>query len=359
MKILVINTVPFGVNGISKIIIELYRAMDKTGKQIDFVANDRIEETYADIIEEGGGRIFMFRDRNKKPFAYIKKLSALIREEDYDIVHIHGNSALMQIELEAVKKSGSACKTIVHGHNTSCTHKFLNNLLHKRFMKSFDYAAACSREAGRFLCRNDDFFLLNNGIDENKFLFDENIRREVRNKNNNSGKFVLLHVGLFNEQKNHEFLLDVFAEVVKKDPDCELRLIGEGELMPKIKEKADQLGIADKVVFAGVTMTPEKEYNGADILVFPSLYESFGLVAVEAQCCGLPCVVSDRVPASVGLSDEFERLPLEESLEKWAKHILFYKGKTARHSRDRETAEKGFSIKENADRLKRFYEKLR
>ena len=359
MKILVINTVEFGINGMSKIIIDFYRFMDKKGKKIDFAANDRIEKAYADIIREGGSRIFEFRDRNKKPFAYIKKLSDLIREEDYDVVHIHGNSSLMLIELEAVRKSGCACKTIVHGHNTSCTHKMLHNILHKRFMKSFDYAAACSREAGRFLCRNDDFFLLNNGIEESKFLFDENIRREVRRKNKNDDKFVLLHVGLFNEQKNHEFLLDVFAAVLKKDPNCQLRLLGEGELMPKIREKAEQMGIADKVIFAGVTLDPEKEYNGADILVFPSLYESFGLVAVEAQCCGLPCVVSDRVPASVGLSDEFERMPLEDSPEKWAKHILFYKGKKSRRSRDKETAEKGFSIKENADRLRRFYEKMR
>ncbi len=358
MKILVINTVEFGVNGMSKIIIDFYRFMDRKGKKIDFVANGRIERSYADIIKEGGGRIFEFQNRNRKPFSYIKKLSQLIREEDYDIVHIHGNSALMQIELEAVRKSGCACKTIVHGHNTSCTHKFLNNLLHKRFMKSFDYAAACGRDAGRFLCRNDDFFLITNGIDESRFLYDERVRREVRRENGNDDKFVLLHVGLFNEQKNHDFLIDVFAEVLKKDPNCELRLIGQGELMPKIKEKVEHLGIADKVVFAGVTLTPEREYNGADVFVLPSLHEGLVLVAMEAQCSGLPCVVSDRVLA-VGLSDDFERLPLEDSLEKWAEHILFYKGKTNRHSRDTEIAEKGFSIRENADRLKRFYEKLR
>ncbi len=358
MRILIINTVPFNVNGMSTIIIDLFRFMDKTNKEIHFIANDTIEGKYARIISNGGSRTYLFDRRSRRPLAYIKRLAELIRDMQYDIVHIHGNSALMQIELEAVKRSGCDCKTIVHGHNTSCTHMFLHNLLHKRFMKSFDMAVACSKEAGHFLCRNNNFFLLNNGIEENRFLFDEKVRNEERSKNGNDDKFVLLHVGLFNQQKNHSFLIDVFSEVVKKDSNCQLRLVGEGEKLPEIKEKVKQLGLEDKVVFTGVTFTPEREYNGADVLVFPSLYESFGLVAVEAQCTGLPCIVSDKLPASVGLSEEFERLSLEDSPEKWAKHILFYKAKKTRHSLDDEVRKKGFSIRENAARLGKFYDKI-
>lgn len=357
MKVLIINTVRFHINGMSTIIMNYHKYIDDNRIQLDFVVNEYIDDIYRKQIEEKNGKIFVLKNRNKLPFIYIKNLRGIIKNGNYDVIHIHGNSALMTTELIAANVDKKA-KKLVHAHSTDCTHKIIHKLLYKKFMKSYDYALACSDAAGKWLYNTHEYTVINNGIAEHKFIFNQNLRNKLRSENNISDNFVLLHVGLFNKSKNHDFLIDVFYEVLKKESKAVLRLVGKGDLLNDIKEKTKKLGIENKVMFVGTTNNPETEYNMADALVFPSLHESFGLVTVEAQCTGLPCVLSENVPKDIKITDNVDFLSLNEPPSVWADTVLKYNVKSDRGSHDKEVVEHNYSIAFEAEKLADFYERI-
>lgn len=355
-KVLIINTVPFRINGMSTIIMNYYRFMDKSEISFDFVCNGEINEIYINQFEDN---YFLLHNRNRKPFSYIKKLSEIIRNGNYDIVHIHGNSALMQTELEAVKKSGVDCVKIVHSHNTTCSHMKLHKLLYKRFSRSYDYAIACSDKAGEWLFSGKEYLVMKNAVDTDRFSFKKNKRDEYRRKLEiPENSFVIGHTGLFNEQKNHSFLIDIFNEVLKKNKNSVLLLLGEGKLQDSIKEKVRELDIEKNVIFTNNVSDTENYYNVMDVFVMPSLHEGLPLTLVEAQSTGLPCVVADTITESSKLNTNFDFLSLEDSPEKWADKILKYVHFDSRSSCGEIIAENGFSIKHEADRLTEFYKKV-
>lgn len=341
----------------SNVIIDFYNNMDRNGISFDFAVYEEIEEKYRSIIKNNGDRYFLFHNRNKNPFSYIKKLSALIRRNKYDIIHIHGNSALMSIELRAIKKSGSDAKVIVHAHNTECTHQLLNKLLNGYFTTHYDYAFACSDAAGKWLYKKSPYKVINNGIDEKRFRYQPVLRERLRKENNLVGKFVITHVGRFNEQKNHAFLIKVFEELHRMAPESVLRLVGTGALEQKIREIVHNSEVSDFVTFVGVTDKVELEYQMADVFVLPSLYESFGLVNVEAQCAGVPCVISDTVPKDIQITDNVKFLSLLDTPEEWAKAILTFKN-INRKSNDEQVVSHHYSIYSEAQRLSRIYQKI-
>ncbi|MDD6082299.1 MAG: glycosyltransferase [Oscillospiraceae bacterium] len=358
MKILVINTVEFHINGISNMIMGLYKNINDNKINFDFIINNVIDNKYENVIKGKNDGVYILKNRNKNPFYYINKLSNIIKKNDYDIVHIHGNSALMSIELMAVKKSHTKAKVIVHAHNTDCTHRFLNKILYRYFIKNYDYAVACSKAAGEWLYKNNSkYTVLNNGIDENSFQYNPEIRNSNREKKCLADKFVITHIGRFNSQKNHEFLIDIFKVISERNKNAVLRLVGEGELKEKIITKVCENGLSDKVYFVGEIENPEIEYNIADVFVLPSLYESFGLVNVEAQCSGLPCVISDTVPKDIKIIENVVFLSLNESHEIWAETIMKYEN-IKRENHSDEVVSKGFSIKTNANILLEMYKKI-
>lgn len=354
IKVLVINTVKFLTNGMSNVIIDFYQNMDRSGIAFDFVANEEIESKYSNIIKKNGDRFFLFHNRNKKPFSYIKRLSTLIKKNKYDIIHIHGNSALMSIELRAIKKSGSNAKVIVHAHNTDCTHQILNKMLYGYFVNRYDLALACSEAAGKWLYKEHPYKVINNCIDEQRFRYQPELRDSLKKNNNLEDKFVITHVGRFNEQKNHAFLIKIFEFIHRIDSNSVLRLVGTGALEQKIRQIVSNSEVADYVTFVGVTDKVELEYQMADVFVLPSLYESFGLVNVEAQCAGLPCVISDTVPRDIQITEQVKFLSLQDPPEKWAKEILSFKG-AHRESNEDSVVSHHYSIHHEANELLKIY----
>ena len=149
-----------------------------------------------------------------------------------------------------------------------------------------------------------------------RFQFDSAVRKNARHELSLDGKYVLGHVGRLCYQKNQEFLLDVFARVVKQRPDTILLLVGEGEDRPILEEKAQRLGVADKVCFYGFCADVSKLYQAMDIFVFPSRFEGLGIAAVEAQAVGLPVVCSMDVPNEARITDHVTALKLENQTGK-------------------------------------------
>lgn len=357
MKVLIVDTVPFRINGISNIILNYYR-YTKDQVDYDFVINDFIHPSYESELRADGCRLFRLENRNKSPFSYIRKLEKIIRDGNYDVVHIHGNSALMSIELLACERSKSKAKRIVHAHNTDCTHRTLHRLLYGWFIQHYDCAIACSKAAGEWLYGEHPHRVLNNGIRVERFVWNPILRKEMRKRLQLSERdLVLLHVGLFNEQKNHVFLIDVFREVVQRNPNAKLRLVGKGDTQVQIRRKVAQYGLESKVTFVGETLYPQEEYHAADVFVMPSLYESFGLVTVEAQCSGLPCVLSDRIPKEIAVTENVAFLPLEQPVEAWAEQILAF-AECERSDHQADVVKKGYSIEREARALVEMYREI-
>ena len=170
-----------------------------------------------------------------------------------------------------------------------------------------------------------------------------------------TNEFTIGHVGRFNPQKNHPFLLDIFAALLKQVPDAVLLLVGGGEDMPKIQAKAQSLGVTDHVRFLGVRSDVADLMQAMDVFVFPSLYEGLPVTMVEAQASGLPCLISDKVPRESILTEGLvEVMPLSATPDKWADKILTMRN-IPRTDRRKEIAAHGFDITTEAVKLQEFY----
>lgn len=188
------------------------------------------------------------------------------------IVHIHGNSANMAIELLAVTFGGVKVK-ITHSHNTATMHPCMHKMLWPLFAKLCTVRLACGEDAGKWLYREQKFTVLNNGIETNKYLFSDSVRSITRKELGVKENEILLgHIGNFIEQKNHTFLIDIFSEVHRANPEFKLLLISDGMLMPTIKDKVHSLELDDAVVFLGKTMNVQNYLSAMDLFLLPSLH---------------------------------------------------------------------------------------
>ena len=240
----------------------------------------------------------------------------------------------------------------------------------KQFLRPFSkrYAThyfCCSELAGRWLFGNKTYdqgkvYLLNNAIDVDKFKYDEKIRKEKRKELNiKDNQLVIGHIGRFVQQKNHEFLIDIFNEIYKQDKNAILLLIGEGPLKEEIQNKVNELGLDKNVKFLGQRSDANELYQAMDLFLFPSLYEGLGMVLIEAQCAGLPCIASIEVPQIAKISDKFVFENLKENPKKWADICLkFLKEKSIRKNSEKSLNIQNYNIKNEAKKLKNKYNDL-
>lgn len=361
MRVLVISTVRFRTNGITSVIMNYYRNMDRQKIQMDFVVINEIPDPLRTELEAAGAGIFRL-PRKENPPAYRRGLYRLMRENQYDIVHIHGNSAMMALETWTAKRAGIPVR-IAHSHNTTCTHPRLHRILYPLFARTYTHGLACGEEAGRWLFRDAPFEVIKNGIDLGRFGYSESVRARYREKTGAGDRTVIGHVGNFIGQKNHEFLIRVFEKLLREEPGYLLLLIGDGQLMDAVRHQVRELGLDDSVLFLGKTMEVEKYLQAMDIFVLPSRYEGLPVVLVEAQAAGLPCLVSDVVTDAADLTGQVKFLPGGD-VDGWTDAIR----RTRAGAEDRECVSgqareritgAGYDIAENACRLNERYEQYR
>ena len=284
---------------------------------------------------------------------------------DYVAVHGHiGSTAALY--LHEAKKHG--LYAIAHSHNTNGVG--FGDLVYRAFAFPTRFIAdqffACSRAAGvdRFGSRigNDDSrcIVLRNAIDTQRFAYSAQTRRAARSKwGISDDEFVIGHVGRFVQQKNHIFLLDIFAEMLKREPKSRLLLVGQEDPDHIIRQKAEALGIADRIIFAGVHRDTAPFYQAMDVFLLPSLFEGFGIVNIEAQTSGLPCFASDKVVAPESkVTDLMHFIPLEKSPKQWSEEIFqFLSLLGPRRDYSHEVRAAGYDIGEVSKDLELFYRK--
>lgn len=345
--------------GAETMIMNLYRKIDRNKVQFDFVEHTTEQAVFDDEIKQLGGRIYHCpKFTGKNYFSYKRWWDDFFKTHgaDYKIVHGHIGSTA-PIYLGVAKKYGKY--TIAHSHNINGNlsgKEILYRLLSQRVRNVADFFFACSKPAGqdRFGSKTE-FQVLNNAIDTQQYIFSKSVRDEVRKELGLTDEFVVGHIGRFSGQKNHDFLIDIFAQLKKKKENAKLLLVGGGTEAENVKNKVSNLGLKESVIFTGVRSDVNRLLQAMDIFVFPSLFEGLPVTMVEAQAAGLPCVISDKVPDECIITDGLVTVKsLSDSAEEWAEHIL-NRESTVRRDTGEEIREHGFDISTTSKWLEDFY----
>ena len=266
--------------GVESVVMNYYRNIDKSKVQFHFLCDEDSTDIPYEEIEKLGGKVIIVPPYQKL-FKYQKELYKIFKKNKYKIVHSH-ISTLSVFPLRIAKKAGVPIR-IAHSHSTSNKKEWKRNLI-KNILRPFSKVHAnqffaCTEYAGKWLfgkkvVERKELNVINNAIDLKKFEFNENTRKALREELGiKEDTLIIGHVGRFMKQKNHDFLIEVFNEVYKKNQNTLLILIGQGPLLSEIKQKAINLNIEDKVKFIGQVTNVEKYYNIMDIFLFPSIYE--------------------------------------------------------------------------------------
>ena len=352
-----------GSGGVEAVIMNYFRNIDREIVQFDFIVDEDSTLPCRDEIESLSGRIIIVPPYEKIG-RYLKELKRVFKENKYIIVHSHINT-LSVFPLYMAKKCGIQIR-IAHNHSTAGRGEWKKNIMKhilRPFSKVFptDYYA-CTEYAGNWLFGKNTFkekgVVIKNAIDIERFKYDASTRNELRKELGIENKFVVGHVGRFVKVKNQEFIVNVFNEI-QKEKDSMLLFIGEeyGSKLEEIKCKVKDLKLENKVIFLPPRNDINKVYQAFDLLLFPSLNEGFGMVLIEAQIAGLPCVASDVIPIDTKICDLITFVSLKQEARYWAKKCLELSN-IKRRSHINEAKNSGFDITKEAKKLEERYIKL-
>jgi glycosyltransferase involved in cell wall biosynthesis len=318
--------------GIETWLLQVLKFIDRDRFQFDFCTFGPKAGLYASEVEKLGGRMVPC-PIGRNVWSFRSRFRRILREGDYDIVHSH-----VTLFSGAVLRWAKAEKVpirIAHSHNSHDDKpdtRVRRN--YRRLMKSWiaryaTHGLAASQAAavelfGKNWQTDSRFRVLYYGIDAHPFQKPSvcgEIRRELGVP---LGAPVVGHVGRFEAQKNHHFLLEVAGEILKKRPDIHFLLVGDGPLRREIEGRAKEMGLSRRMHFVGIrTDVPRLMRDAMDFFLFPSLFEGLGLCLVEAQAAGLNCLVSNMVPDEVALLPELlEFLPLSAGPNLWASRLI-------------------------------------
>lgn len=350
--------------GLETFIMNYYRHIDRKKFEFDFLVQREGEFDYSEEIRRLGGKIYHVPAFN--PFRIKKYTMALEgffakHKDEYDIVHAHNNSFAMYA-LRAAKKYNYPVR-ISHSHIANTKHNitrapfvFYNKI---GLNKVCNARLACGQAAGEWLFNDNDFIIVKNAISINTFEFNKEKRAEYRKLYGISGKTILLgHIGRFEKQKNHKFLINLLSSMSAEGVDARLLLIGEGALKKHIVNMARKEHLDDKVFFAGVVENPNDYLNAMDVFVMPSFHEGLPVTLIEAQSNGLPCIVSDKVSRECMITPLVKFLQIsQDAIPRWKKQIT-KDSRVARKDYSEMINRAGYEIQNATKRLERIYHNL-
>lgn len=346
-----------GRGGLETMLMNYYRHIDRNKVQFDFLVHRDFEADYDKEILSMGGKIFHFPRLIPWSKGYQRKLKRFfISHPEYKIVHVH-QDCLSSVALKCAKECGVAVR-IAHSHNSN-QDRNIKYLIKRHYMMQIPKFAtdcfSCGKDAGDWMFSGHPYQILRNAIDASSYAYSFEKSTTIREKLQVQQNLVMGHVGRFDSQKNHTFLLDVFSECVKIEPKLKLLLVGDGVRKTQVQEKAKSLGLEDKVIFTGVRTDVANLLQAMDIFVFPSLYEGVPVTMIEAQASGLPCVISDKVPKDcIITSGLVTSMSLLDSPYDWAKHIV-NRIHIKRSDHFNEIQAAGYDIVTAAKKLENFY----
>lgn len=317
-RILMLASRPLADDGLTKIEMDIYR-MYKNQADFEFACAFGFDNVYGAELKRDDVPLYNLPSK-KNVFSYMIAIKKLVRTHKYDVVYIHGNSAMMAFD-SIPAKYGGAKKVVTHCHNTKSDYPLLHLLMKPAFNRSVDVKIAVSSFAADFAYYDPGIVIIPNGIDTNRMKYNEFARKRIR-KDLDIGDAILVgHVGRFSRQKNHGRLLSIFETFNKVEPHSKLLLIGDGTEQQIIRERVQQDGIKDRVIFVDHTDKVEDYLSAMDVMVIPSLFEGLCLVALEAQANGLPLIIDDKFSPETSIVRQMKIVGLTEDDSIWAESM--------------------------------------
>lgn len=368
IKVLHVGADNIGHGGRSTIAYNLAINMDSNKIHNDFLAFKKIDYEYEKKIKLLGGNVKRIENHGNNKI--IRKINtakdsiSIIRKNKYDIIHVHADTATEAVKNILIAKLAGTQNVFIHAHTSGSLKKrsIISNFIGKicqNIIRNNRYVKiACTKNAAEFMYgqESDSINIINNGVSVDRYHYDIQLRDVKRNKMKLSNNFVIGCVARLVPVKNHSFLVNIFKEIKKKAPNAKLLLIGDGPLKKDIEKQIQQYGLQDDISFLGNRKDVSDLLQVMDVFVLPSVYEGLGLVNIEAQSAGLPCIVSDGIPDEAKILKSFNFLKLSESPKIWADTILSYKS-FSRIDTSKYIKDAGYDIISSAEAIQNLYKK--
>lgn len=339
--------------GVETFIMNIYRNLDRSKVQFDFIINYRDDNDYCDEIEKLGGKIYITSRKSRHPLKNFNETKRIIRDNNYQIAIRHSDNAFPVTDLLAAKKGG-AKRRIFQSHSSNSGHKLLHKYFRTWMKKVPTDRFACSDNAGKWMYGKLDYTVIKNAIDIKKNTFNQSKREEELAKWNLTGKKVYAHVGSYSPVKNHKFLIEVFNEISKMQEDARLILIGDGALRYEMELQIKELGLEDRIILTGIRHDVPNLLQMADLFIFPSIYEGLPLSVIEAQAAGIRCIISDAITDEVKVTSLVTKMNIEDNPKNWADKAIELSQNYNKENTYEEVANAGYDV----TRVARIYEEL-
>lgn len=359
---------PLGYGGVTTLMTEIQSGLDREQLNFDYIVfHDALEPREKMVLDMGSKKLVAAADyisfRPLRGLVRFFVIQRVCRKNHVRIFHFNGGAPMGFVTMLAAKLGGVKWVTF-HSHNGGMSNEGRLAVLVSRICKPLlplvaDDFWACSALAANFsfpksIVENKKYYFMPNAIDLERFAYNEEARARVRREMGWDGHYVIGHAGRFNHQKNHGFLIDIFAEIAKMDENALLVLFGEGELLEPVKEKVRALGLETRVSFCGTSEQMDQMYQGMDVFLLPSCFEGLPVVGVEAQAAGLPIVFADTITREVAVSNHVVYLPLSDSPKIWAEQVLSMKA-SLRYNCIDALRKAGFDRKEMIQHFQQYY----
>lgn len=318
--------------GAQSMLMKLYREMDRSKVQFDFLIQSGEVGFHDNEINNLGGKIYYSKcfPVHKHPISSFLDVYKVVKKEKYQHILMSTKYSHETYILLAAKFAGAEIIGIRSTNSKTSKGDFVDAI--ERYLSFIprivsNVRLAPSRMAADFLFGENSVEkcyakILHNGVDISKFTFDENKRNRVRQELLLENYFVVGHVGRLQKQKNHKFLIEIFKEIKSRNDKSKLLLIGDGELENELKKYVSELGMQHDVIFAGIRNDVDSCLMAMDVMVFPSFYEGLPNVVIEAQTTGLPCIMSDSITTECNVTDVVKFLSLSSNAEQWANEAI-------------------------------------
>lgn len=357
---------PIANGGQESFIMNMYRNVNREKIQFDFLTPFTCDNNKLKLeIESLGGHVFHYDNKfgsdNNRVFK--KCVINFLKDHQYNTVHFHSGSTYALMEGSKIAHDMGVKNIIVHSHCggfANLKYHIIKTLSVPYLLRYPTNYFACSHLAAKWkfpskVIREKKYQVIKNAIDLEKFHYSPNIREEYRKKYSVQDKLVIGHIGRFDIQKNHKFLIEVFYQIHQREPNSILFLIGSGELRKNCELQVQKLGIQDSVVFLGIRKDIPELLNMMDLFLLPSFFEGLPVVGVEAQATGLPVYMSDEIAKELPIQSLSKYLSLNDSPRSWADFILQDQKNSVRRDTRKEITEQGFDIKKAAKQLENYY----
>ena len=357
------------VGGAEQLLMNVYRNIDKSKIQFDFLTfYDEGEQGYFDqeIIALGGRIINIRKPSELTFFRNVKEVEDVLRQERYDAIHTHiGENCAYAIW--GAKKTGIPIR-IVHSHNSSRRNRSFFSYLYGNILKYISNiyltkCCACSEKAGEFRFSKKNmkkkYFYMPNAINFADYLKDYDKNQIRSNEGITEDELMILQVGNFQQQKNQKFTIEVLRTMVEANIKCKVVFAGRGSKYgEKVKSKIQQYQLQDNVRFLGQRTDIPELMAAADVLIMPSIREGLGIVLLEAQASGLPCVVSESIQPEANLNGGLLQVCSLKDVESWKDCILEASKKPRLSQRERMTMieKSSFRLEDTIDCFMKLYE---